>query len=243
MALRSQFRYLKRFLRDLILLILAVFLSYYVRSLFVIEDHHFNALRDYLSYMFMLSGSWLLFLYIYGFYGTIAIDSRTAVSKALFQVNYHSFLLVAIVSFVLHLTATNRAIFLLFTVCANLIVLATHRYSTVFRGVHYAIIGGDSKGMEASQLAHDIFPAPRSKCEGFFSPEIVGSAWGGDLSFRGSMQQLFGLLADGSVDTLIVAVPDDFPDTQRLLDDLAATDVDVLIAEKTKARMQFVLFY
>ena len=113
MTKKQLYSYLFGLGADIILLAGTAVASYYIRSRFSVRGHVLYPMSDYLPFMSVVVGSWLVFLHMYGMYGGINVWNSSEFAKAVFKINYDVLILVTVVSFGLRLTGTSRICFLL----------------------------------------------------------------------------------------------------------------------------------
>lgn len=218
------------FLLDVSLLVLAALGAYGIRSLVPISGHVIFPLRTYAAFFSILIASWLLFMYVFGIYGS-RVNQPASFLSALVRINYNFIVLVAVLTFVLRVTTTNRMLLVLFVVFSNAVTTLTHGIAMMKRSKSYTIIGTDKLAVNAFDAASRHFALKDAKFAGFLSPEAHYDDFflKDNLPILGSMEHMLAKLPD-CVDCIVMALPSDFRDQQRLLEDLDETGIMILLA-------------
>jgi hypothetical protein len=224
---------------DVALLIVAAVLSYYFRKILPVPGHVLHPMRAYLPFMCFMAASWLAFLHAFHMYGGICVWEWPDLAVALLKINYNFLLLVAVVSFALRLTATNRIIFFCFIVLINLFLTLTRMYRPFVGPINYAIVGSGSLADKALQRAEKVFGITESRFRGFFANGPASEAADGRNQRRGHIDDAVKAVMNHEVDTLILAMEPSSDRFQQLLDDLAGTGVRAFVADEAPSEIEF----
>lgn len=231
--------YTKTLAIDLALLVVAAVLSYYFRRILPVPGHVVSPMRAYLPFMCVMAASWLAFLHAFDMYGGIRVWDWPDLAAALLKINYNFVLLVAVVSFILRLTLTNRIMFLCFMVLINLFLTLTRMYRPFTGPVNYAIVGAGSLAHKALQRAEKVFGITESRFRGFFADGAAAEAAAGRDQRRGHIDDAVKAVMNHEVDTLILAMEPSSDRFQQLLDELAGTGVRAFVANEAPSEIEF----
>ncbi len=239
MKWRDTGTYLKMLGLDLVLLVVAAVLSYYFREFLPLPGHVALPMRAYLPFMGVMATSWLIFLHAFGMYGGVCVWSGRDLAAALIKINYNFLLLVAVVSFILRLTVTNRVLFLCFMVLINVFLTLTRMFRPFAGPATYAIVGAGSLADKALEHAERVFGVTESRFRGFFADGPAAEAAHGGDQRRGHIDDAVKAATNHEVDTLILAIPPSSDRFQQLLDDLAGSGVRAFVAREAPSEIEF----
>jgi hypothetical protein len=225
---------------DIVLLACAAAASYYVRSWLRVPGHTLYPITDYLPFMSLLLGSWLVFLHVYGMYGGIDVGNSSEFAKAVFKINYNVLIVVTVVCFGLRITGSNRIMLLCFMVFANLLLVLTRRYRPFVPSNRYAIVGSDEVALKSLQAARKVFPSLHSSFMGFFSPARFEdrSAFPDQGMQVGSLRDMFEAISSDKINTVILALPPDSDQAQEVLGNLRKTEAYLYWAREVPSRIE-----
>jgi len=238
MRWRDTQTYMKTLGMDLALLIVAAVLSYYFRKILPVPGHVVSPMRAYLPFMCVMAASWLAFLHAFDMYGGIRVWDWPDFAAVFLKINYNFLLLVAVVSFTLRLTFTNRIMFFCFIVLINLFLTLTRMYRPFAGPVNYAIVGAGSLAHKALERAEKVFGITESRFRGFFTDGPVTEATDGRDQRRGHIDDAVKAVMNHEVDTLILAMEPSSYRFQQLLDDLAGTGVRAFVAHEVPGEIE-----
>ncbi len=156
MTARAVRSYLVRLAFDVVLLAGVAASSYAARQLLTVPGHSLLPLRAYLPFLILMGVIWLVLLNARGMYGCTDTAPAAAWLRQVVQIDYHFLLAVALISFLLRLTETNRFIFASFTALANLVLWMTRRHPPFFLAARRRETGG---------AAAPAFPPPGAPYE------------------------------------------------------------------------------
>jgi hypothetical protein len=239
MRWRDPRTYMKALGVDLALLVAAAVLSFYFRRILPVPAHVVSPMRAYLPFMCVMAASWLIFLHVFDMYGGIRVWDWPDFAAALLKINYNFLLLVAVVSFALRLTFTNRIMLFCFIVLINLFLVLTRMYRPFAGPVNYAIVGAGSLAHKALERAEKVFGITDSRFRGFFTDGPAVEATDDRDRRRGHIDDAVNAVMNHEVDTLILAMQPSSDRFQQLLDDLAGTGVRAFVAHEVPGEIEF----
>lgn len=231
--------YLKTLGVDLALVVAAAVLSYYFRKILPVPGHAALPIRAYLPFMFVMAASWLAFLHAFDMYGGICVWGWPDFAAALLKINYNFVLLVAVVSFILRLTVTNRVIFLCFIVLINVFLTLTRMFRPFAGPVNYGIVGTGVLADKSLERAEKVFGIRESRFRGFFADAPDSETCDGGDQRRRHIDDAVKAVLNHEVDTLILAMQPSSDRFQELLDELAGTGVRAFVACEAPSKIDF----
>jgi len=213
---------------------IAAVVAYLLRSAIEVPGHVLLPFPVYTSFFLVMIGSLLVWLHVHAFYGPIFQKDWSGFLTVLFRVNYNFLISVAVISFALRLTSTNRILLFLFLIFSNLLIFLTR--FVIFPGVpkRLAILGEDQTALEAYQSALQMYSLRKITFVGFYSLDTNGADYFGKqrLPYQGPIGNLFKAIREKRIDILILALPNHFAEPTRVIEDIRAPGLQLLVARR-----------